>query len=74
MRDVYIDFEAMWKAIIELEVRGVLSSIGFLQLKAVILIEELQMALSEFRYRGIVGVKRQLSLELPSTTEYAAYR
>jgi hypothetical protein len=51
-----------------------LSSIGLLKLETVILIEKLQMALFDFRHRRVVGVKRQLSLNLPSTTEYAAYR
>jgi hypothetical protein len=64
----------MREAIIELEVCCVLSSIGVLKLETVILIEELQMTLFELRNRRVVGIKRQLSLKLPSATEYAAYR
>ena len=64
----------MREAIVELEVRCVLGSIGLLKLETVILIEKLQMDLFDFRHRRVVGVKRQLSLKLPSTTEYAAYR
>jgi hypothetical protein len=46
IREVHIDLKATRQAIIELEVRCVLNSIGLLKLQTVILIEELQMALS----------------------------
>jgi len=68
---VHIDLEAIREAIVELEVRCILSSIGVLKLEAVILIEELEMALFEFSDGCVIGIERELGLKLPSDTEYA---
>jgi hypothetical protein len=72
--EVHIDLKAMRQAIVELEVRCVLSAIGVLKLEAVILIEELQMVFSGFRHRRVIGVEGQLGLKLSSTIEYVAER
>jgi hypothetical protein len=71
VREVHIDLEVMRQAIVELEVRGILSSIGVLKLESVIFIEELQMALSRFRHCCVIGVERLLAMELPSDADYA---
>lgn len=72
IREVHIDLKAMRQAIVELEIRCVLSFIWVLKLETVILVEELQMALSGFRYRRVIGVEGQLSVKLSSDTEYVA--
>src|ERR1700760_357733 len=72
IREVHIDLKAMRQAIVELEVRRVLSFIWVLKLETVILVEELQMALSGFRYRRVIGVEGQLGVKLSSDTEYEA--
>jgi hypothetical protein len=74
IREVHIDLKAMWQAIVELDVRCVLSFIGVLKLETIILIEALQMALSGFRYRRVIGVEGELGLKLSCDTENIAER
>jgi hypothetical protein len=51
-----------------------LSFIGVLKLETIILIEALQMALSGFRYRRVIGVEGELGLKLSCDTENIAER
>jgi hypothetical protein len=72
VRKVHIDLKAMRQAIVELEVRCVLSFIWVLKLETVILIEGLQMGLSGFRDRRVIGIEGQLGVKLSSDAEYGA--
>jgi len=61
--DVHIYFQVVGQAIVELEVGCVLIEIRVLQLKSVVLVEELEVQLARLSDPGVVGVEQQLGVE-----------
>jgi len=61
--NVHIQFQVVWKTIVEFEVCGILAQVGYLKLKSVIFIEELEVPLSALGDPGVIGIKRQLTVQ-----------
>ena len=74
IRGIYIDFEVVRQAVVEFEVRCILFQIRVLKLKSIIFIEELEVPFSRFRDCGIIGIKRQLSIQPLVEAKHADYR
>ena len=67
---IYIQFQIVRKAIVELEIGGVLPHIRVLKLEGVIFIEELEVPFSSLGDPGVIGIERQLSVQLLAEAEH----
>ena len=72
--DIYIEFKIVGQAIVELEVGGVLTDVGILKLKGVVLVEELEVPFSSFGHPSVIGVERQLSVQRCAEAEHKGLR
>lgn len=68
---IHINFKVVGEAIVEFEVRGILPQVGYLKLKSVIFIEELEVPLSALGDPSVIGIKGQLRMERPTDAEHA---
>ena len=71
---IYIDFQMVGQAVVELEIGGVLTDIWVLKLERVVLIEKLEVPFSSFRDPGVIGIEGQLSVQRRAEAKHAGRR